>query len=77
MSDRVPHLLNEAQSNPDWRERRLALIDLSYEKDESIVPVLMDKLDDPISEVRHAAIMAISRTRSRRSSNPDSSAHRR
>ncbi len=61
MSDRVPHLLNEAQSNPDWRERRLALIDLSYEKDESIVPVLMEKLNDPISEVRHAAIMAISR----------------
>jgi HEAT repeat protein len=61
MSERVSSLLEETQNNPDWRERRLAIVDLSYQKDEAVVPGLMNKLNDPVSEVRHAAILALAR----------------
>ncbi len=61
MSERVSSLLEETENNPDWRERRLAIVDLSYQKDDAVVPVLLGRLNDPVSEVRHAAILALTR----------------
>jgi HEAT repeat protein len=61
MSERVSNLLAVSQNDPDWRERRLAIVDLSYEGDEGVGSALLGRLTDPVSEVRHAAILALTR----------------
>jgi len=61
MATTVAELIAEARGSSDWRTRRLALIGLGYRPDHEILPVLLEALDDPISDVRHAAILALGR----------------
>ena len=61
MSDKLDELIDIVKTHDDWQERRYAIISLSYEKNEEIYPVLLNSLKDPISEVRHAAVIALGR----------------
>ncbi len=55
----VKELISEARGDASWRGRRMALIQLGYRSEESILRVLLEALDDPRCEVRHAAILAL------------------
>jgi len=57
----IEQLKEQARKSHDWLVRRRAIIQLSHEKDESLYPLFYDALSDPVSEVRHAAIIALTR----------------
>ena len=61
MSDIVTDLISDIRKSSDWQERRRAIISLSYKKSDDIFPILLEKLSDPVSEVRHAAVIALGR----------------
>jgi HEAT repeat protein len=61
MEQTVEELIVEATHRDDWHRRRLGIIGLGYRKDAEILPVLMGALRDPVSDVRHAAIVALGR----------------
>lgn len=49
------------RENRDASTVRAAIIDLGYEKDEEVYPVLVAKLDDPNPAIQHAAVLSLSR----------------
>ncbi len=57
----IEQLKEQARKSSDWLVRRRAIIQLSHEKDNSLYPLFCDALSDPVSEVRHAAIIALTR----------------
>ncbi len=48
-------------TSEDWLTRRRAIIDLSHEQDATLYKTFVKALTDPVSEVRHAAIIALER----------------
>ena len=61
MADTTEKLLFEAKNSADWLIRRRCLIQLSHHRDKSLFEFFQEALLDPVSEVRHAAIIALSR----------------
>jgi len=57
----LAELKRQATKCRDWLARRRAIIGLSHEKDERLYPLFQSALSDPVSEVRHAAIIALTR----------------
>jgi len=53
--------IDVARKNLDWHERRLAIVGLGHQREPEVFPVLLECLDDPVSEVRHAAVIALGR----------------
>ncbi len=61
MARTAEELIAQAHGSADWHDRRLAVIALGYRDDPEILPVLLTCLQDPVSEVQHAAIIALGR----------------
>jgi HEAT repeat protein len=61
MPKALQELIAEAGGSPDWRERRMAMIALGYQREAEVLPALLEGLRDPINDVRHAAILALAR----------------
>jgi HEAT repeat protein len=59
-------LIAEARESTDWKQRRLAIIGLGHRRDEEILGVLLQCLDDPVDNVRHAAVISLGRYGDRR-----------
>lgn len=57
----IAHLIEKAQRGEDAAVQREALIELGYEKDVSVFPVLIAQLGDPNSSVQHAAVISLGR----------------
>jgi HEAT repeat protein len=54
-------LINIVQHSDTWLSRRRALIALSHQHDPTLYDLYIHALTDPVGEVRHAAILALSR----------------
>jgi HEAT repeat protein len=54
-------LVDVVKHGDDVSIRREAIIVLSYEKDPSLYPLLMEQLEDKSSSIRHAAVIALGR----------------
>ena len=63
MSDttKIKDIISEVKTSKDWIQRRRSIISLSYEKGKELYSVFTDCLNDPIDEVKHAAIIALGR----------------
>ena len=61
MKDTVEKLIHTVRHGEDAVVRREALIELGYEKDEAVYPVLIEQLADPNSSIQHAAVIALGR----------------
>ena len=57
----ILELVNLVKNSDDISTRREAIIALSYEKDPSLYPLLMEQLEDKSSSIRHAAVIALGR----------------
>jgi len=66
MTETISQLKKEATASKDWLIRRRALIQLSHKKEPSLYSTFVKGLVDPVSEVRHAAVIALSRLGDRR-----------
>jgi len=53
--------LHKVASSDDWLTRRRAIIELSHSGQRALFPTFIRSLNDPVSEVRHAAILALAR----------------
>ncbi len=53
--------IQTALSSEDWLSRRRALIGLSHQHNPHLYGIFIQALTDPVSDVRHAAIIALSR----------------
>lgn len=54
-------LINTVRHSDTWLSRRRALIALSHQPDPILYDLYIHALNDPVGEVRHAAILALSR----------------
>ena len=54
-------LVDQVKHSKDWLTRRRAIIQLSHKKDPSLYPLFLKALFDPVSEVRHASVIALAR----------------
>jgi HEAT repeat protein len=61
MKTNIKTMLREAREGKDTTTRREAILALGYEKDPSVFAVLQEALDDPSTEIQHAAVIAFSR----------------
>lgn len=61
MAVELKKLVDQAKNSTDWLTRRRAIIQLSHQKDASLFKVFSNGLGDPVSEVRHASIIALTR----------------
>lgn len=57
----VKRLKTVIEKSDDLSARREALIELGYEKDPEIYPVLINQLNDDSSSIQHAAVIALGR----------------
>ena len=61
MSSYPQSLVDKARNSEKWEKRRLSIIELSHYSDAKLFSLFTSALDDPVSEVRHSAIIALSR----------------
>ncbi len=66
MGDASPTLTATALKGDDWILRRRAIIELSHSQDAQLYEVFSQALNDAVSEVRHAAVIALTRLGDRR-----------
>ena len=61
MSTKFSKLITKEIKSSNWISRRRAIIQLSHYQNPDLYGIYSDALSDPVSEVRHAAILALAR----------------